>query len=85
VDLPIWAMVGTADRRRAGGIPKMEKALKDLGSKVVRTTVFQGANHATSAAKAWAQEGLLKWLFAQSLKNRGAGAERKSQTVESKK
>lgn len=68
VDLPIWAMVGTADRRRAGGIPAMEEALKALGSKVVRTTVFEGANHGQSAAKAWAQEGLLDWLFAQSLK-----------------
>jgi|GEM_PF-749219 len=71
VDLPIWAMVGTGDRRRAGGIPKMEKALKELGSTSVRTTIFEGANHATTAARAWAVEGLLDWLFAQSLKKRG--------------
>ena len=71
VDLPIWAMVGTGDRRRAGGIPKMEKALKELGSTSVRTTIFEGANHAATAAKAWAVEGLLDWLFAQSLKKRG--------------
>jgi len=71
VDLPIWAMVGTADRRRAGSIPAMEKALKELGSTVVRTTVFDGANHAATARKAWAVEGLLDWLFAQSLKKRG--------------
>ena len=70
VNLPIWAMVGTGDRRRAGGIPKLEKALKELGSTSVRTTVFEGANHATTAAKAWTVEGLLDWLFAQSLKNR---------------
>jgi len=70
VNLPIWAMVGTADRRRAGTIPAMAKALKALGSKVVRTTVFQGANHGQTASKAWSQEGLLDWLFAQSLKNR---------------
>ena len=68
VDLPIWAMVGTADRRRAGSIPAMEKALKELGSTAVRTTVFEGANHASTAAKAWAEEGLLDWLFAQSRK-----------------
>jgi predicted peptidase len=68
VDLPIWAMVGTADRRRAGTIPAMEKALKELGSKVVRTTVFKGANHGQSANRAWSQEGLLDWLFAQSRK-----------------
>ena len=68
VDLPIWAMVGTADRRRAGSIPSMEKALKKLGSTVVRTTIFQGANHGQTANKAWSQEGLLEWLFAQSRK-----------------
>lgn len=66
VDLPIWAMVGTSDRRRAQGIPRMEKALKALGSTVVRTTLFEGANHASTPRKAWAQEGLLDWLFAQS-------------------
>lgn len=71
VDLPIWAMAGTADRRRARSIPAMEKALKELGSKVVRTTVFEGVNHAATARKAWAVEGLLDWLFAQSLKKRG--------------
>lgn len=68
VDLPIWAMVGTGDRRRAQGIPEMEKALKELGSTVVRTTIFEGANHASTPEKAWAQEGLLDWLFAQSRK-----------------
>jgi len=71
VDLPIWAMVGTRDRRRARGIPKMAEALKELGSTAVRTTIFEGANHASTAGKAWAVEGLLDWLFAQSLKNRG--------------
>ncbi|MCH8047269.1 MAG: dienelactone hydrolase family protein [Planctomycetes bacterium] len=68
VDLPIWAMVGTADRRRAGSIPSMEKALKELGSTVVKTTIFQGTNHGQSANRAWSQEGLLEWLFAQSRK-----------------
>jgi len=70
VDLPIWAMVGTADRQRAASIPAMEKAMKALGSTAVRTTVFEGANHAATPARAWAQEGLLEWMFAQSLKNR---------------
>lgn len=68
IDLPIWAMVGTRDRRRAQGIPKMEKALKELGSTAVRTTIFEGTNHASTDDKAWAQEGLLDWLFAQSRK-----------------
>ncbi|MDP6634716.1 MAG: prolyl oligopeptidase family serine peptidase [Phycisphaerae bacterium] len=73
-DLPIWAMVGTKDRRRAGGIPKMAKALKELGSTSVRTTIFEGANHASTARKAWAQEGLLDWLFAQSRKKTDASS-----------
>ena len=68
VHLPIWAMVGSKDRRRAQGIPKMAKALKELGSTVIRTTIFEGANHASTDDKAWAQEGLLDWLFAQSRK-----------------
>jgi len=65
LDLPIWAMAGTADRRRARAVAAMEKALKALGSTVVRTTIFEGANHYATGAKAWAQEGLLDWLFAQ--------------------
>jgi len=65
VNLPIWAMAGTADRRRVGSIRSMDKALRELGSTVVRTTIFEGANHAQTAGKAWAQEGLLDWLFAQ--------------------
>jgi len=65
VNLPIWAMVGTRDRRRAQAVARMEKALKELGSTALRTTVFEGANHASTDDKAWAQEGLLEWLFAQ--------------------
>jgi len=68
VDLPIWAMVGTGDRRRVGSIRSMEKAMKELGSTSIRTTIFEGANHGQTASKAWAQEGLLDWLFAQSRK-----------------
>jgi len=71
VDLPIWAMAGTGDRRRVESVIAMAKSLKKLGSTSVRTTIFEGANHATTAAKAWAVEGLLDWLFSQSLKNRG--------------
>jgi len=67
VDLPIWAMVGTEDQKaRSEGIPEMEKALKELGSTVVRTTIFPGANHASAAGKASAQEGLFEWLFSNS-------------------
>jgi predicted peptidase len=75
VDLPIWAMAGTGDRRRVGSVIAMEKAMKELGSKVVKITIFEGANHFATAGKAWAQEGLLEWLFAQSLKNRNKDCE----------
>jgi predicted peptidase len=73
VDLPIWAMVGTNDRRRVGSIRSMEKALKGLGSTKIRTTVFEGANHASTPRLAWAQEGLLEWVFAQSRKGTAGG------------
>jgi predicted peptidase len=66
--LPIWAFVGSKDRRRARSVPKMAKTLEELGSTVIRMTVFEGANHAATDDKAWAQEGLLDWLFAQSRK-----------------
>ncbi len=71
VDLPIWAIAGTGDRRRVGSVIAMGKAMKELGAKSVRTTIFEGANHTATAGKAWAQEGLLEWVFAHSLKNRG--------------
>ena len=71
IDLPIWAMVGTADRSRAGTANAVKKRLVDeLGSKVVRITIIEGANHGQSASKAWGQEGLMEWMFSHSLKNR---------------
>ncbi len=68
VNLPIWAIAGTGDRRRVGSVIAMGKAMKELGATSVRTTIFEGANHTATAGKAWAQEGLLEWVFAQSLK-----------------
>ncbi|MBW2108984.1 MAG: dienelactone hydrolase family protein [Deltaproteobacteria bacterium] len=66
--LPIWAMVGTKDSRpRVEGIRAMEKALKELGSTVVRTTFFEGANHASAAGEAKKLEGVYDWLFSHSL------------------
>lgn len=68
VDLPIWAMVGTNDSKpRSEGIPAMSRALVELGSTVVRTTVFEGANHATAAGKSHQVEGVYEWLFSHSL------------------
>jgi predicted peptidase len=69
--LPIWAMVGTKDSKpRVTGIPAMGKQLKELGSTVVRITVFEGTNHASTAGKALSEPGLDDWLFGQTLKNR---------------
>ena len=68
VELPIWAMVGTRDSKpRAEGIPAMKKALEELGSTVVKTTVFEGANHATTSGKSKQLEGVYEWMFSQSL------------------
>ena len=64
VDLPIWAMVGDKDSKpRVEGIPAMEKALKELGSTVVKITVFEGANHATAAGRSKEEPGVYEWLF----------------------
>lgn len=68
VSLPIWAMVGSNDTRaRSQGIPAMKHALVELGSTVVRTTVFEGANHATAAGKSKQQKGVYEWLFSHRL------------------
>jgi len=45
----------------------MEKALKELGSTVVRTTIFEGANHASTAGEAKKLEGVYEWLFSHAL------------------
>ena len=72
VDLPIWAMVGTRDSKpRSEGIPAMKKALEKIGSTVVKTTVFEGANHATAAGKSTQLEGVYEWLFSHRLPRSG--------------
>ncbi|MEM7143508.1 MAG: dienelactone hydrolase family protein [Verrucomicrobiota bacterium] len=64
VDLPIWAMVGDKDSRpRVEGIPAMEKALTELGSSVVKISIFEGANHATAAGRSRDEPGVFEWLF----------------------
>ena len=68
VQLPIWAMVGTKDSRpRVQGIQGMEKALKELGSTVVRTTIFDGANHGSTPGEIRKLEGVYEWLFSHAL------------------
>ena len=64
VKLPIWAMVGTKDSRpRVQGIQAMEKALKQLGSTMVKTTFFNGANHGSTPGEIRKLEGVYAWLF----------------------
>jgi len=68
IKLPIWAMVGTKDSKpRVEGIPAMEKALKELGSTVVKTTLFEGANHGATRGEVKKLEGVYDWLFSHTL------------------
>jgi hypothetical protein len=61
-------MVGNRDSRpRVEGIPALEKALRDLGSTKVKTTIFPGTNHASASGLAQKEEGVCQWLFSQSL------------------
>ena len=68
VELPLWAMVGTKDSRpRVDGIRAMEKRLKELGSKVVKTTYFEGANHGSAGGEIKKLEGVYDWVFSHKL------------------
>jgi predicted peptidase len=68
VELPLWAMVGTKDSKpRVDGIRTMEKRLKELGSKVVKTTYFEGANHGSAAGEIKKLDGVYDWLFSHKL------------------
>jgi len=68
VELPIWAMVGTRDTKpRVTGIQEMERSLKRRGSKVVKTTFFDGANHGSAQGKIKKLEGVYDWLFSHPL------------------
>ena len=67
VKLPIWAMVGTKDSKpRVQGIQAMEKALKQLGSTMVKVTFFNGANHGSTPGEIRKLEGVYAWLFSHS-------------------
>lgn len=68
VKLPLWAMVGMKDSKaRVEGILAMEKALKDLGSNVFKTTYFEGANHGSAPGAIKKVEGVYSWLFSHKL------------------
>ncbi|MCP4848021.1 MAG: hypothetical protein GY899_08760 [Verrucomicrobiaceae bacterium] len=45
----------------------MEKALKELGSAVVKITIFDGANHASTPGEVRKLEGVYEWLFSHAL------------------
>lgn len=73
VELPIWAMVGDKDSKpRVEGIQTMEKTLKNLGSKVVKITIFSGANHATASGASKKLAGVYTWLFSHKLPKKDA-------------
>ena len=62
--LPIWAMVGTADtKERVDGISKMKDAFKKVNSTSVKLSIFEGANHKTASAQAKQVKGQYEWLF----------------------
>ena len=64
VKLPIWAIVGDKDSKpRVEGIPKMGKEMEALGSKVIRITVIEGANHASTGGHIREFEDYYDWLF----------------------
>ncbi|MEM7231845.1 MAG: alpha/beta fold hydrolase [Planctomycetota bacterium] len=63
--LPIWAFAGTRDRRRARTVRAMTEKLKKLGADQLRSTIYDGVNHAKTDDKAWEEKDLFQWLFAQ--------------------
>lgn len=68
VKLPLWAMVGMKDSKpRVDGILAMEKAFKDLGSTVVKTTYFESANHGSTPGAIKKVAGIYNWLFSHKL------------------
>ena len=68
VELPLWVMVGTKDSKlRVDGIRAMEKRIRELGSTVVKTTYFEGANHGSAPGEIKKVDGVYDWLFSHKL------------------
>lgn len=69
VDIAIWAFHGEADTTvPVSGTRDMEEAIKAAGGTKIQATYFPGVGH-NSWIPAFATEGLLDWLFAQSKSN----------------
>jgi len=64
VSLPIWGMVGGADKPdRVAGIKRMVERLRAAGNKQVKYTEFPGANHATANAAVFSSVELVDWML----------------------
>lgn len=64
VNLPIWGMVGGADKKeRTTGIKKMVERLKVAGNMHVKHTEFPGANHAEGNAAVFSSVELVEWML----------------------
>ena len=64
VDLPIWGMVGEADKKdRVAGIKRMVERLREAGNKQVKYTEFPGASHADANAAVFSSVELVEWML----------------------
>jgi predicted peptidase len=64
VDLPIWGMVGGADKKdRVAGIKRMVERLREAGNKQVKYTEFPEADHATANAAVFSSVELVDWML----------------------
>ncbi len=64
VDLPIWGMVGGADKPdRIAGIKRMVERLRAAGNKQVKYTEFPGADHAAANAAVFSSVELVDWML----------------------
>ena len=70
VDLPIWGMVGGADKpETVAGIKRMVERLREAGNRQVRYTEFPDANHAAANAAVFSSVELVDWMLGFSKKN----------------
>ena len=64
VNLPIWGMVGGADKKdRVAGIKRMVERLRAAGNKHVKYTEFPGADHAAANAAVFSSVELVDWML----------------------
>ena len=64
VDLPIWGMVGGADKpETVSGIKRMVERVRQVGNMHVKYTEFPGADHATANASVFSSVELVEWML----------------------